>query len=156
MHVSSDQAPSQHKAHIQLNQVGSNDIKDPSYRLYGFGLLHFCKNCISSLHHCRLTDMHDTFFVALLSSIWASNTSEARKMKSVAPASVFAFRDAHSDEVCYQTVSKPLEDIIKECGAIFTTLIPEQYKPTATEAESQHPWPAPLHCQECKWRLPLD
>ena len=77
-------------------------------------------------------------------------------MKSVAPASVFAFRDAHSDEVCYQTVSKPLEDIIKECGAIATTLIPEQYKPTATEAESQHPWPAPLHRQECKWRLPFN
>ena len=49
MHMSSDQAPSQRKAHIQLNQVGSNDIKDPNYRLYGFGLLHFCKNCISSL-----------------------------------------------------------------------------------------------------------
>ena len=41
---------------------------------------------ISSLRHYRLTDMHDTFFVALLSSVWASNTSEARKMKSVAPA----------------------------------------------------------------------
>lgn len=44
----------------------------------------------------RLTDMHDTFFVALLSFVWASNTTEARKMKSVAPASVFAFRDAPS------------------------------------------------------------
>ena len=130
---------------MQSPQVGSNDIKDPSYRLYGFGLLHFCKNCISSLRYYRLTDMHDTFFVALLSSVWASNTSEARKMKSVAPASVFAFRDAHIDEVCYQTVSKPLEDIIKECGAIVTTLIPEQYKPITTEAKSHSILGRPLY-----------
>ena len=145
IHVSSDQAPSQRKAHIELNQVGSNDIKDTSYRLYGFGLLHFCKNCISSLRHYRLTDMHDTFFVALLSSVRASHTTEARKMKSVAPASVFAFRDAHSDEICYQTVSKPLEDIIKDCEAIVTTLIPEQYKPTATEAKSHSILGRPLY-----------
>jgi len=79
IHVSSDQAPSQRKAHIELDQVAVNDIKDPSYRLYGFGLLHFCKNCISSLRLYRLTDRHDTFFVALLSSVWASDTTEAKK-----------------------------------------------------------------------------
>ena len=75
--------------------------------------------------------MSGTFFVGLLSSVWASNTSEAKKMKSVAPASVFTFRDVHSDEIGYQTVSKPLEDIVKETGAIVTTLVPEQYKPAA-------------------------
>lgn len=45
-------------------------------------------------------------------------------MKSVTPATVFAFKDAHSDEIGYQTVSKPLEDIVKETGAIVTTLVP--------------------------------
>jgi len=120
---------------------------------FGFGLLYFCKNCISSLHHSRLKDMHDTFFVALLSSAWASHTTAVRKIKSVAPASVFAFRDAHSDEICYQTVSKLLEDIIKECVAIVTTLIPEQYKPTATEVKSHSILGWPLCYQECKWKL---
>lgn len=62
--------------------------------------------------------MSGTFFVGLLSSVWTSSTSEAKKMKSVAPASVFAFRDAPSDEIGYQTVSKPWEDIVKETGAI--------------------------------------
>ena len=57
-------------------------------------------------------------------------------MKSVTPASVFAFRDAHSDEIGYQTVSKPTEDIVKETGNIVTTLVPEQYKPTAVEAKT--------------------
>ena len=66
-------------------------------------------------------------------------------MKSIAPASVFAFRDAHSDEVCYQTVSKPLEDIIKECGAIVTTLIPEQYKPTKLLKQSHSILGQPLY-----------
>ena len=61
------------------------------------------------------------------------------------PCSVFAFRDAHSDEICYQTVSKPLEDIIKECEAIVTTLIPEQYKPTSTEAKSHSILGRPLY-----------
>jgi len=51
-------------------------------------------------------------------------------MKAVVPAGVFAFRDAHSDEICFQTVPKPLEDIVKE---IVTTLTPEQYKPTAAK-----------------------
>lgn len=45
-------------------------------------------------------------------------------MKSVTPATVFAFKDAHSDEIGYQTVSKLLEDIVKETGAIVTTLVP--------------------------------
>jgi len=66
-------------------------------------------------------------------------------MKPVTPASVFAFRDAHSDEICYQSVSQPLEDIIKECEAIVTTLIPEQYKPTATEAKSHSILGRPLY-----------
>ena len=38
-------------------------------------------------------------------------------MKAAVPASVFAFRDAHSDEIAYQTVSQPLEDVVKECRA---------------------------------------
>lgn len=145
IHVSSDQAPSQRKAHIDLNSTASKDLNSPDYRFYGFGLLHFCKNCVSSLRHYRLTDMSGTFFVGLLSSVWASNTSEAKKMKSVAPASVFAFRDAHSDEIGYQTVSKPLEDIVKETGAIVTTLVPEQYKPTAVEAKTHTILGRPLY-----------
>ena len=62
-------------------------------------------------------------------------------MKSVAPASVFALE---------------MLTVMKYATKLSPSLIPEQYKPTATEAESQHPWPALLHCQECKWRLPLD
>ena len=136
IHVSSDQTLSQRKAYAEFNQVAPNDIKHPCYRLYGFGRLHFCKNFISSLRHYRLSGMSYTFFVALLSSIWASNITEAKKMKTAVPASVFAFRDAHTHQICYQTVSKPLEDIVKECRAVVTTLIPEKYKPTAFEAKT--------------------
>ena len=88
VHVSSDQAPSQCKAHIELNNVSPNDLNDPNYRFYDF-----CRNCISALRHYRLTDMSGTFFEGLLSAVWASSTNEARKMKSVAPASVFTFRE---------------------------------------------------------------
>ena len=66
-------------------------------------------------------------------------------MKSVTPASVFAFRDAHSDEIGYQTVSKPMEDIVKETGNIVTTLVPEQYKPTAVEAKTHSILGRPLY-----------
>ena len=59
-------------------------------------------------------------------------------MKAVVPAGVFAFRDAHSDEICIQTVPKPLEDIVKECKEIVTTLTPEQYKPTAAKAKTHN------------------
>ena len=136
IHVSSDQATSQRKAHIELNKVAANDFNNPSYKFYGFGLLHFCKNCISSLRHYRLTDMSETFYVGLLSAVWASNTTEAMEMKKVSPAAVFSFRDAHSDEICYQTVSKPLQDILQETGSIVATLVPEQYKPTCNEAKT--------------------
>ena len=136
IHVSSDQAPSQRKVHMDLNSRASKNINDQSYRYYGFRLLHFSKNCVSSLRHYRLTNMSGTFFVAQLTSVWASSTVEATKMKAVAPARVFAFRDAQFDEVAYQTVSKPLEDVVRECVAIVTTLTPEQYKPTAVEAKT--------------------
>ena len=114
IHISSDQAPPQCRAHIELNKQGTTDFGDAGYRFYGFGLLHFCKNCISSLRHYRLTDMSETFDVGLLSAIWASNTSEAKKMKEVSPAAVFSYPDAHSHEICYQTVSKPLQNIVKK------------------------------------------
>ena len=68
-----------------------------------------------------------------------------RKWGSVTPATVFAFKDAHSDEIGYQTVSKPLEDIVKETGAIVTTLVPEQYKPTAVEAKTHGILGRPLY-----------
>ena len=79
------------QTHTELNNAATCDINSPNYRFYGFGLLHFCKNCVSLLRHYRLTDMSGSFFVAQLSSVWASNTSEAEKMKAVVPASVFAF-----------------------------------------------------------------
>ena len=145
IHVSSDQATSQRKAHVKLNSAAPQDMNNPNYRFYGFGLLHFCKNCISSLRHYRLTNMSSSFFVAQLTSVWASNTQMAKKMKAAVPASVFAFRDAHSDEIAYQTVSQPLEDVVKECGAILTTLVPEQYKPTAVEAKTHSIMGRPLY-----------
>ena len=80
--------------------------------------------------------MSGTFFVAQLSSVWASNTQESQKMKAVAPPGIFAFCDAQSNEIAYQTVSKPLEDVLRECGAIVTTLVPEQYKPISVEAKT--------------------
>ena len=89
--------------------------------------------------------MSGTFFEGLLSVVWASSNNEARKVKSVAPASVFTFRDAHSDENGYQTVSQPLEEIVKETGAIVTTLVPQQYKPTAKEAKSHSILGRPLY-----------
>ena len=145
IHISSDQAPSLRRAHIELNKQGTTDFDDAGYRFYGFGLLHFCKNCISSLRHYRLTDMSETFYVGLLSAIWASNTSEAKKMKEVSPAAVFSYLDVHSDEICYQTVSKPLQDIVKETGDAVATLIPEQYKPTSNEAKTHTILGRPLY-----------
>ena len=68
-------------------------------------------------------------------------------MKSVTPASVLAFRDSHSDEIVCHTVSKPLEDIVKETGVIVTTLVPEQYKPTAVEAKTHTILGSPLYIQ---------
>ena len=116
-----------------MNANSSQDLNESSYTQFGFGLLHFAKNCISSLRHCRLTDMSGTFYVGLLTAVWASNADEAKIMKKAAPATVFSFRDAHSDEIWYKTVCKQLEDIVKETKGIVATLVPEQYKPTATE-----------------------
>ena len=135
IHVSSDQAPSQRRAHSELNKEGTTDFGDEGYRFYGLGHLHFCKNCISSLRHYRLTDMSETFYVGLLSAIWVSNTSEGKKMKEVSPPAVFSFRDVHSNEICYQTVSIPLQNIVKETCDVVATLIPEQYKPSSNEAK---------------------
>jgi hypothetical protein len=145
IHVSSDQAPSQRRAHSELNKEGTTDFGDAGYRFYGLELLHFCKNCISSLRHYRLTNMSETFYVGLLSAIWVSNTSEAKKMKEVSPAAVFSFRDAHSNEICYQTVSIPLQNIVKETCDVVATLIPEQYKPSSNEAKTHSILGRPLY-----------
>ena len=66
-------------------------------------------------------------------------------MKAAVPASVFPFRDDRSDAIAYRTVSQPLEDMVKECGAILTTLVPEQYKPTAVEAKTHSIMGRPLY-----------
>ena len=118
-HVSSDQAPSQFKAHIELNKNVPRNLNDPSYIQYGLGLLHFAKNCISSLRHYRLTDMSGTFYIGLLT------------------AGVFSFRDAHSDETAYKSVCNEMEEVMKETQAIVAKLVPAQHKPTAREAKTQ-------------------
>ncbi len=49
IHVSSDQAPSQHKAHSEMNANFSQDLNESSYTQFGFGLLRFAKKlCIIS------------------------------------------------------------------------------------------------------------
>ena len=121
------------------------DLKNPSYVQYGSGLLHFAKNCISSLRHYRLTDMSDTFYIGLMTAVWASSTNDAAKIKQVAPASVFSFRDAHSDETGYKTVCKELEDVMTETKALVATLVPEQYKPKAQEAKTHEILGRPLY-----------
>ena len=145
LHISSDQAPSQRKAHMELNEGVPRDILDPGYIQYGFGLLHFAKNCISSLRHYRLTNMSGTFYIGLMTAVWASNTTEASKMKKAAPAAVFSFRDAHSDETGYKSVCKEMEEVMKETEAIVATLVPEQYKPTAREAKTHEIIGRPLY-----------
>ncbi|XP_031554525.1 uncharacterized protein LOC116291494 [Actinia tenebrosa] len=145
IHVSSDQASAQRKAHMEMNETAERDMNSPNYRHFGFGLLHFCENCISSLRHYRLTDMSETFYVGLLSSVWASNTSESAQMKKATPATVFSYRDAHSDEICFQTVSRELEIALLETKAVVATLIPEQYKPTAVEAKTHSILGRPLY-----------
>jgi hypothetical protein len=54
-------------------------------------------------------------------------------------------KDAHSDEICFQTVSGDLEDALKETKAVVATLIPEQYKPTAVEAKTHSILGRPLY-----------
>ncbi|XP_020903539.1 uncharacterized protein LOC110241957, partial [Exaiptasia diaphana] len=130
---------------MEMNQTAERDLQKENYTHFGFGLVHFCKSCISSLRHYRLTDSSESFYVGLLSAVWASNTSESSKMKKTTPATVFSFRDAHSDEICYQTVSSDLEDVLKETKAVVATLVPEQYKPTAIEAKSHSILGRPLY-----------
>ena len=55
------------------------------------------------------------------------------------PQQVFFFFHLEKPKVTnlhtlYKTVSKPLEDIVKETEAIVTTLVSKQYKPTTVES----------------------
>lgn len=57
-------------------------------------------------------------------------------MRQAVPAAVFSFKDKHSDELCYQTVSKFLEDILRDTKHVLVTLVPEQYRTYAVEAKT--------------------
>ncbi|KAL9978166.1 hypothetical protein ACROYT_G015656 [Oculina patagonica] len=57
----------------------------------------------------------------MLTSIWASNSEESKRMKKVAPVAVFSFKDRHSDELCYQTISQDLEQILQETKDVLTS-----------------------------------
>lgn len=145
IHVSSDQASAQRRAHSELNQVTSKAIDDVGYVQYGFGMLHFCKNVISSARNYRLTDMSDTFTVSMLTAIWASASEESKKMKETVPAAVFSYKDRHSDELCFQTVSKSLEKIVHATRHVLVTLVPEQYRTYAVEAKTHSLLGRPLY-----------
>lgn len=121
------------------------DIRDSNYVQYGFGMLHFCKNAISAVRNYRLTDMADTFSVSMLTSLWASNSEESKRMRKVAPAGVFSFKDRHSDELCYQTVSEDLEKILQETKDVLMTLVPQQYRTFTTEAKTDSLLGRPLY-----------
>ena len=145
IHVSSDQAAAQRKAHSELNSESSNDISNAGYVRYGFGMLHFCKNVISSARNYRLTDMSSSFTISMLTAIWASKSEESRRMRQVVPAAVFSFKDRHSDELCYQTVSRNLEDIVRDTRHVLVTLVPEQYRTYALEAKTHTLLGRPLY-----------
>ncbi|CAB4007206.1 Hypothetical predicted protein [Paramuricea clavata] len=145
IHVSSDQASVQRKAHSELSQVSAKAIDDVDYIQYGFGMLHFCKNAISSARNYRLTNMSDTFTVSMLTAIWASKSEESKKMKETVPAAVFSYKDRHSDELCFQTVSESIQDIVNSTKHVLVTLVPEQYRTYAVEAKTRTLLGRPLY-----------
>jgi hypothetical protein len=81
----------------------------------------------------------------MLTAIWASTSEESAKMKEVVPAAVFSFKDRHSDELCYQTVSKSLEDIVHATRHVLVTLVPEQYRTFTMEAKTHSLLGRPLY-----------
>ncbi len=86
----------QRKAHSELNQLSTKAIDDIHYVQYGFGMVHFCKNAISSARNFRLMDMSDTFTVSMLTAIWTSKSEESKN----------SFKDRHSDELCTKLFQK--------------------------------------------------
>ena len=90
-------------------------------------------------------DMAGTFSVSMLTSLWASNSEESKQMRKVAPAGVFSFKDRHSDELCYQTVSEDLEKILQETKDVLTTLVPEQYRTFTVVAKTHSLLGRPLY-----------
>ena len=115
------------------------DIRDSNYVQYGFGMLHFCKNATLYISCKKLqTGRYGRHIQCLymLTSLWASNSEESKQMRKVAPAGVFSFKDRHSDELCYQTVSEDLEKILQETKDVLTTLVPEQCRTFTAEAKT--------------------
>ncbi|KAL9978175.1 hypothetical protein ACROYT_G015666 [Oculina patagonica] len=89
--------------------------------------------------------MADTFSVSMLTSIWASNSKESKRMRKVAPVAVFSFKDRHSDELCYKTISKDLEQILQETKDVLVTLVPVQYRTFTAEAKTPFLLGRPLY-----------
>ena len=58
---------------------------------------------------------------------------------------MFSYRDAQSDEICYQTVSKDFEDTLCETKAVVATLVPKKYKATVNEAKTHTILGRPLY-----------
>jgi hypothetical protein len=89
--------------------------------------------------------MSSSFTISMLTAIWASKSEESRRMRQVVPAAVFSFKDRHSNELCFQTVSKNLEDIVRDTRHVLVTLVPEQYRTYAVEAKTHTLHGRPLY-----------
>lgn len=66
-------------------------------------------------------------------------------MKETVPAAVFSYKDRHSDELCFQTVSKSLEEIVHATRHVLVTLVPEQYRTYGVEAKTHSLLGRPLY-----------
>ena len=143
-----DQGSAQRKAFGELNseinamqeelQVdSSHTLLNPRYQRVGHGMLHGAKNCVGSTRNYRLTDgSTGEFSVRTLLAVATSDSPAAAQLAAAASRDVFKALDRHSDQIAYETVHKPIQDVLRSVGHVKDTLLPEPYKTWSTRCEN--------------------
>ena len=133
-HCYADMQASQRVAHELMQSQAPDELHDPKYRRYGFGILHMCKALVGYARNYRITDGIDIFCINMLVALWLSASYPSTLLTGI-NGKVFSYRDRHSDHLAYSTVSHNVEDALVAAKIVVVTIAPEQYRPWSQEAK---------------------
>ena len=146
IHVFADMASTQAKAHRLRSPTWHSSINGSFQPSFGHGFLHIAKSLVGACRNYHLTNGDGEFSIVDLSALYLCQHSPLMSAFLGVSALIHSYKDRHSDDLAFQTVSRECEEVLRLADYTKVTLVPEQYHAYRSK---NHEWIQRPLCVAC-------
>ena len=146
LHCFADMASTQAKAHRLRSPKSHASVAGTLQPSFGHGYLHIAKSFVAACRNYHLTNGFGEFSIIDLTALHMGLHAPSRLAFSGVNTLIHSYKDRHSDELAFHTVSAKCEEALQLAEFTKVTLVPEQYH--AYRAKN-HEWIQRPLCVAC-------